>query len=537
MSTTTTVRTFTEEEKEAIKYFFTIEDVSVLENDNNIRVYCRRDTLPFSVWPFLIGGYSRSQDPLAVRWLNAIRESDPDNYEENLRTFRSTENNINFIKILQRVEKFLSTWAVAYGHASLKDSAMDCFAVECISQRATKTVEDSQQSAFQEKSTRYVDFSNPGFYDHGEKELIDLNSRAMSLYDKVLNYAKKYYARQFESRTDFVSEKAKTNTINAKAFDVARYCLPIGVRTSLGVTVSTRETERLIQKFLADKLPEIRLIGKLMKEHGCKINPGLLNHVEPNSYSLRRHYSGGKPSQKPAHGYVLLECSSPDVIRSHIYAALKFTSSMEYNFRELESHFMDNRSSKEFLKEYIRLLEVALDNRGKHDELPLEFKQGELFCYITLDLGAFRDLQRHRVGTQIIQGYNPWNGYAVPDVIRKDADLLDEFETLMNDYSEYAKFNPGFADYAMTLSHNIKYVYICNVSQLFYMIELRTGPSGHWSYRQVCQKLANDFISMFPEFLPYLRVDWSVEADRSNAENRTALKMQSINKAISEVST
>lgn len=530
-------RILTELEKKVVTKFFTIEDPSILETDAT-RVYCRRDNLPMSIWPFLIGGYSRSVEPLAVRWLIAIQQADASNYESNLEALCDESNNVELVSaIYGRVERFLQTWALKYGHNSLKDSALDCFAIENISQRATKAVEDSALAAYQEKSTRYMDFSSPVFYfAHTDTTLESLYARSMGLYARVNEYVRPIYGKQF-AEIEFASETARKNTIAAKCFDVSRYLLPVGIRTSLGITCSTRETERLIQRMAEDPLHEVRHIAKLMQHHGSKINPGLLKHVEGNPYTIRR--------KRMTSEEMLMELGLSDSNCDALYETNLVHVNVEDTRRNLmlalsymssplaANQIMHNLRLKSDIEETTQLafmLDTALANRGKFDELPIEFKQGQLVYEIVLDFGAFRDLQRHRVGTQIIHGFAPNIGWTTPEVI-EDSPLLEEYNKLMGDYVEYAK-SKGFdnSDYCMTMAHNVRYLYICDIRQLFYMVELRTKPDGHWSYRRVCQKMASDFLEAFPEFKPYLRVDWSTTSDRSKSENVTAAKLEQFRK-------
>lgn len=524
-------RILTELEKKVVMKFFTIEDPSILETDD-IRVYCRRDSLPMAIWPFLIGGYSRSVEPLAVRWLIAIQQADDSNYERNLEALCDESNNPEIVSaIYGRVERFLQTWAVKYGHNSLKDSALDCFAIENVSQRATKAIEDSALAAYQEKSTRYMDFSKPSFYfECADEHLASLYARSMDLYERVNKYVYPIYEKQLAD-VEFVSEVARKNTIVAKCFDVARYLLPVGIKTSLGITCSTRETEKLIQRMAAGELPEVQTVAMLMQQHGSKINPGLLKHVECNHYAVRRKRMtdaeasefGFADSEIDAIKNTNLVHVNVEDTRHNLMLALSYTSSPlaanQILHNILEKHHTDD------MTQLTLLIDRALAGRGKFDELPVEFKQGQLVFEIVLDFGAFRDLQRHRVGTQIIHGFAPHDGWSTPDVIDEKY-LRNDYNKLMSDYVAYAKSSDcAFVDYCMTMAHMVRYLYICDIRQLFYMIELRTGPSGHWSYRHVCQKMAKDFLELFPEFKPYLRVDWSDTSDRSKSENVTAAKL------------
>ncbi len=538
------VRTFTAPESVVIEYYFTTT-ASDLKHDNSLRVYCRRDTLPMQIWPFLIGGYSRSADPLAVRFLNAIREAVGDDaYDETIEVIASKavkeeDASVNdaFNSVSKKVSSFLEKFAVQYGHNSLKDSALDCFAIEGLSQRATKLLQDTHMSAFQEKSTRYMDFSSPLFADVDSTGLEayrittfkEFGLKALAAYNIIYASAYCYYEKAFEARTDFVSDRAKIATIKAKAFDVARYVLPVTIRTSCGITCSSRETEGLIRRFLGSYNEEMREIGRLMREHGSVMNSALLKHTEPNQYGYRTKAGNFYRVNFKAPGKtkdIQLVALPIDIfaIKQRLFGAILSFMQPEVSFQTILEDCFDN-------KDYELIVNEALENRGKFDALPEEFNLGELVFDVVIDFGAFRDLQRHRVGTQVLRPMYATLGYDIPDVIRQDEKALAAYCEVMDDATNMnrilAEQNRSTYEYAFCMGHRIRYTYACTIKQLFYMLELRTGPAGHWSYRAACQEMARLFLEQFPEFKPHLRVDWSVETDRSSAENRAELRRQS----------
>ena len=45
------------------------------------------------------------------------------------------------------------------------------------------------------------------------------------------------------------------------------------------------------------------------------------------------------------------------------------------------------------------------------------------------------------------------------------------------------------AGYLVTLGHRVRYVIKLNAREAMHLIELRTSPQGHPSYRQICQEM------------------------------------------------
>jgi hypothetical protein len=62
----------------------------------------------------------------------------------------------------------------------------------------------------------------------------------------------------------------------------------------------------------------------------------------------------------------------------------------------------------------------AFKDRGEHDEFPKETAIGTIVFNIICDIGAYRDLQRHRKGTQIIEQWSTLRGYEIPEVLELD---------------------------------------------------------------------------------------------------------------------
>ena len=108
------------------------------------------------------------------------------------------------------------------------------------------------------------------------------------------------------------------------------------------------------------------------------------------------------------------------------------------------------------------------------------------------DYGAFRDLQRHRTLTIDWQRLTPDLGYTVPDLIT-EAGVEERFRELMDTtYETFAQAEagaPGQGGYVVPLGFNIRYSIKANARALMHMLELRTTPQAHPSYRRVAQQM------------------------------------------------
>jgi thymidylate synthase ThyX len=111
---------------------------------------------------------------------------------------------------------------------------------------------------------------------------------------------------------------------------------------------------------------------------------------------------------------------------------------------------------------------------------------------VLADYGAFRDLQRHRMLTIEWQELTPKHGYEVPEAV-EEAGERDEFVHAMDRsaalHGAMAFRFPEQASYAVALAYRLRFVMQMNAREAMHLIELRTTPQGHPSYRRVAQEM------------------------------------------------
>ena len=111
---------------------------------------------------------------------------------------------------------------------------------------------------------------------------------------------------------------------------------------------------------------------------------------------------------------------------------------------------------------------------------------------VVCDYGAFRDLQRHRMLTIDWQKLSPHHGYDRPDAL-VDAGVADIFDRAMDRsadlYTDLSEWFPVEAPYAVSLAYRIRFSMQMNAREAMHLLELRTSPQGHRSYRVVAQEM------------------------------------------------
>jgi len=108
------------------------------------------------------------------------------------------------------------------------------------------------------------------------------------------------------------------------------------------------------------------------------------------------------------------------------------------------------------------------------------------------DYGAFRDLQRHRMLTIEWQALSPRHGYDIPESVR-EAGRAQRFHDAMGRsaalHDALLQEHPVQAPYAVSLAYRIRYVMQMNAREAMHMLELRSMPQGHPSYRRIVQEM------------------------------------------------
>ena len=102
------------------------------------------------------------------------------------------------------------------------------------------------------------------------------------------------------------------------------------------------------------------------------------------------------------------------------------------------------------------------------------------------------DLQRHRILSIEWQPLGAALGYDVPEVV-EEAGLTDGYVGSLERSRElYETLLPSFpeqASYAVALAFRIRYTMQMNAREAMHLLELRSGPQGHPSYRWVAQEM------------------------------------------------
>ena len=172
----------------------------------------------------------------------------------------------------QRAEQFLNTFYFQYGHRSIADLAHIAFAVERLSLLAAIVLVDEQRWDGQERSTRYQNFLKSGWFfpgfgeDLASAELYTNTVRGLfAAYDRT-SAAVLDALRKRVPQPEGMKPEGYERTLRARAFDVARYLLPLATNTSLGQIVNARTLETQVSRLLSHPMAEVRELGGKLRD-------------------------------------------------------------------------------------------------------------------------------------------------------------------------------------------------------------------------------------------------------------------------------
>lgn len=456
----------------------------------------------------------------------------------------------------QKAEKFLNTFYFQYGHRSIADLAHIALAIERLSILAAIVTADEQRWDGQERSTRYQDFRKSGYYtpdfggDHHAHELYTKTIDGLfAEYELFSEHMFRYFA-EITPKPAEMKQEAYERTLKARAFDVSRYLLPLATNTSLGEIVNARTLEMQVSHLLSHTHKEVRQLGELLKraatsaaynvnhqswrklvdeisqvapELGARaeqellkevrVAPTLVKYADPNSYEIEtrrelRQIAAELMKEVEFELAPSVDLLDDEPLEIELASTLLYEHS-HYSYRQI-------RRAVESLGEERRreIIDAGLRHRGKHDEMLRGLRAGQQFRFdILMDIGGFRDMHRHRRCIQIEQGFTTRHGYEVPEQIEA-AGALKQYRDAMHGAANavQALANASIpeadenAQYAIPLGFRKRTLFKMDFAQAVYISELRSGPAGHFSYRNVAYAMYEEVRKKHPTLARYFRV-------------------------------
>jgi thymidylate synthase ThyX len=505
---------------------------------------------------------SRGLTPRSETDVYAIHGADPEvlayamaKYSRSALTMRESLAEISS----QRAEQFLNTFYFQYGHRSIADLAHIPFAIERLSLLAAIALVDEQRWDGQERSTRYQNFRLSGWFTPAlgaATKTFTAGVEAMfHAYDGLgagmLEALKGAIARPESMKPD-----AYERTLKARAFDVARYLLPLATNTSLGQIVNARTLETQVSRLLTSEFAEIRDLGErlrvaatepawnvqadaarvLQQEVGSvdavcgqRVEELLLRPVNTAptlvKYAVASEYLSASRGQLTAAAAELMagQAIEPapvvDLLDDNEPLEVELATSLLYP----HCHYSYRQIRREVagLGEARRLELIGLGaERGRHDELLRSFNAGQGFRFdILMDIGGFRDMHRHRRCVQLLQGFTDAHGYELPECPGQptlaEAGLEAAYTAAMDAaFACYRALEASgepeaeqSAQYVLPLGTRCRSMFKMDFAEALYISELRSGVAGHFSYRRVAWEMYQAVAKRHPGLAGLFRIE------------------------------
>jgi len=450
----------------------------------------------------------------------------------------------------QRAEQFLNTFYFQYGHRSIADLAHIAFAIERLSLLAAISLVDEQRWDGQERSTRYQNFKKSGWYmpDFGA------DRDAAQLYrDSVEGLFTAYHdlaEGMFESLKRLVAKPSEMKqesydrTLKARAFDVARYLLPLATNTSLGQIVNARTLETQVSRLLSSPYGEIRQLGERLRAaatgpawniHGedlvslqrdiaaldpalgakaealltreVKTAPTLVKYAAPNNYEIETKRELAQAAADLMRGETLEWAPVVDLVERAESLEAEIATTLLYGACHYSYRQLRNRVAALDEARIHEVIALGTRHRGKHDELLREFSAGQSLRFdILMDIGGFRDMHRHRRCVQVLQSYTTAHGYDIPEGVA-EAGLQSQYEAAVQSaHKTHADLGTESADYILPLGTRMRALFKMDFAEALYISELRSQPQGHFSYRRVAWEMYEAVRKQHPALAQYFRV-------------------------------
>ena len=481
---------FTTDEVAALRPYFTNTDRPVFALVN----------LPETVKGAMFARYSRSAKSLRRLFLDEFRGDVPAAAE--VAAHGGTE----------RADRLYARVLNEYGDDSVAQLGSAHIACEGVSNILTKVLEWGRLMAYLEQSTRYVPYTAR---PHGRwKYHVPAEVAATPLageFTRTMDQAFEVYARWIPAMEEHFrakypkaagdSDGVYRSVIRAKALDTLRGLLPAATTSNVGLFGTGQAFEALLLRMFANPLEEVRAHAELMLTELRRVIPAFLARVDQPTRGGRwiQYFADTRRAVDERIGPVVDRVASQpreEVTLTEFdpEGELKIVASALYAVSALPDDQLLEIARQMSAEQRADVLHTYVGDRANRRHKPgRAFERTRYRFDVLADYGAFRDLQRHRLLTLEWQPLSPAHGYVEPAAI-EEAGALADWRTVMDRSAELHAALAGrgigeAAAYAVVMAYRVRFYMDMNAREAMHVIELRTAPQGHPSYRRICQAM------------------------------------------------
>jgi thymidylate synthase ThyX len=466
---------------------------------------------------------------------------------------------------IQQAEAFYDRVLIGYGDDSVAELGGAHIACEGISNIAAKALEESRLGISPlEKSTRYLAFNRKinGRYPYYREPTI-MASAHSGLYETTLDHLFETYSALIEPLLDWVqacfppdaasSQRAYASATRAKTFDLLRGLLPMATLTNVGLFGNGRAFEYLLVKLAATPHPEVQGLGAAMQQQLDQMIPSFVKRAKTERGQQYSHYLASNRDhtarlcqqllaqkllgQQILGHQILGQTASPSdsavqLVEYDPEAEIKIVAAILYPATELSFEQLKTDAAGLSPTQRVQILETYVGDRQSRFHRPGRAFEETYYTFDLLaDLGAYRDLHRHRVLTQERQPYSVRHGYEVPPELEQ-ANLAQSYRTALDAAAEAFRMIdsdlPDAAQYMVPFAYRVRWRIKLNLREVYHFVELRSSRQGHPSYRAIAQAMFGQIQAVHPNLVAPMKFvdlqDYSLE--RLAAEQRLDSKLQ-----------
>ncbi len=476
----------------------------------------------------------------------------------------------------EKAEDFYRRILSDYGDDSVGELGGAHLACQDISQIAARAIETGRVGiSYLEKSSRYVPFDDKvnGQYRYYRPRRI-MASPFASEYVAAMDRLFDTYARSLPRMSEYIAqnnplekiefENARTGevirypeirnddllksahaayrqAVRARACDMLRCLLPMATLTNVGVWGNGRALEYMLLKMYADPLDEVQLIAraaqhelnqvigpfvKRANDERGQVHQSFLQALSARQRDLAKQFLHATPNL-PMPKVTLVDYDPAAV--DHVVAAILYPGA------DAPKSIIIERVREMTDDEKAHIIRTYVGGRWNRRHKPgRAFEHAWYEFDLLLNIGEFRDLQRHRVVTAERQMFTTLHGYevnrdidAVPDI---RADYVRAMEQTATFHERLSGAMPFEAQYVVPFGFRVRYNVRLNLREAYHWLELRSAPQGHPDYRHTSQEMFRAIQAVHPllvESMQFVDLTPDVPLGRLRAEMRRAVKSNS----------
>lgn len=513
-------------------------------------VFCLKN-LPEVVKGALFSRYSRSEKDLRHILLDEFIHAKEAGFQG---IVGDVDHGTEQLIAIKQAEAFYDRVLLGYGDDSIAELGGAHIACEGISNIAAKALEDSRIGISPlEKSTRYVLFNQKKdgkYLYYREPEL--MASSYANLYESALDQLFDTYSALIPPLTQWLktqhpqdektSDRAYANATKAKALDILRGLLPMATLTNVGLYGNGRAFEYLLTKFAASPHTEIKSLGLSMGEELGKIIPSFVKKSQTERGVNYSKYIAKTLETTREIAVDLLEDIKLDSSKERVRlvefdrtAEDKVIAAILYPHSHLTLEQIREQVAKLSPEQKAEIIRAYVgDRQSRFYKAGRAFEETYYTFDLLIDIGAYRDLQRHRLISQERQDYTVAHGYVVPPELIESGLATDYQKALESAAAAYKAIAPEFpqaAQYLVPFAYKIRWKIKLNLREAYHLLELRSARQGHPSYRLVAQEMYQQIKQVHPLITSGMQfVDMNnYDLERLTAEQRLDRKIAELN--------